>query len=92
MTTWPPAMQAIQVSWVDSHHIPGWCREDEADKGLEIMECSSIGYVYKETADVLVLAMSLNNGGQVAQLVSIPKVAIVERIEIIPRKSDDSTC
>lgn len=78
-------MRSIQVSWVDSHHIAGWCREDEADEGLEVMECSSIGYVYKETADVLVLAMSRNNGGQVAQLVSIPKVAIVARSDLNAR-------
>ena len=72
-------MRIVEVQWLDSFVLSGWhCSEAEVD----ISKCQTIGYVLRDEKDSLVLAQSLSDAGNIADIIAIPKVSIIDIKEI----------
>lgn len=79
----------VEVDWIDSTSHDGWddehkvLAESEQD---DYMTCCTIGYLIKETDELVMLAGSLSTSGprsrNVGHVMSIPKSAIVARREL----------
>lgn len=63
----------VKVEWVDSSFSEGWIDKDTCDFG--IAHISSAGYLVKEEKDFIALA--LNIGEQISDIINIPKRCIV---------------
>lgn len=68
----------IKVKWIDSASEHGW-RVKQGGIGDINLECESVGYLGFEDDLEIVLIQSINDY-QVAELIHIPKVAILSRI------------
>ena len=71
----------VKVEWVDSSFSEGWVDKDTCDFG--IAHISSAGYLVKEEKDFIALA--LNVGEQISDVINIPRVSIqsIEELQII---------
>lgn len=76
--TYPAATRIVEVVWIDSNTIGGWHRTADMLASVTdgAMECRSVGYVFFENDERLVLIGDQNDNDQVAEAMTIPKVAI----------------
>ena len=65
------------VEWVDSSNAGGWRDEGES---FEPVMCRSIGVILKETDEYITLAQTVGDDGKYANIVTIPLVAVTERL------------
>jgi hypothetical protein len=63
------------VTWVDSASQTGW-ESDSEYRTLVPAVCVTVGFVMGETAEYLLLGLSLDDGTTMNGAISIPKVAI----------------
>lgn len=77
-------MEVTYVKWLDSgRHAFEWTEPKDVDTAIPIIE--TVGFLFKETDDALVLVQSKGIGNEPDEVlfsITIPKVAILER-EII---------
>ena len=68
----------VEVDWVDSASIHGWADPDSTDDfSLSTMACKSVGYVFKNTADRLVINQAVDKAtGNTLATSVIPAIAI----------------
>lgn len=77
-------LQIVEVEWIDSTMMNkgGWLHpeEDELPEAEDLIY-RSVGFVLREDADVLVLALSVDSTGedQANGVLAIPKVAVRDR-------------
>ena len=79
--------EIVRVSWLDTESHAGWRKVD----GLPSLDpVHSIGFVLRETAELLTITHSISDNGQFLDAVTIPKAAItnLERGEFLPRPLD----
>ncbi len=70
------AMKIEQIIWLDSRSEDAWT----IDIDMKTCEIQSVGYVVKETKDLLCIVGSVDNlTGQYAGILYIPKVCITSR-------------
>ena len=73
------------IDWVDSMSSSGWKTSEQIDEYIPKALCQSAGFFVKETKDFIVLALSRDlteDNSPFADLISIPKVAILKRKKI----------
>lgn len=79
-----------QVEWLDSRFlISGWYEEQELD-GRREEPIVSVGFLVRETKDLLMLALCWNpapDGKPWAQLQTIPKCAVLSRRQLRFRRN-----
>ena len=71
-------MKKVNVIWEDSRGYGTVWMDDEDIEKIDISHCESVGFVYKEDKDKIILAQSHGNG-QYHNLIAIPKRSIVKR-------------
>lgn len=72
-------MKILFVSWIDAKANIGWIDKDSEDLGID--QCSSVGFLVKETEEYLSLAAAVS-GEQFNAIISIPKPWIKKREEL----------
>lgn len=76
-------MRRLEITWVDSNTIGGWCLDDElSENEIKPMLCRSIGYLYKATEDRVMLAENHAEFGQWGNIIMIPRVSVISVREI----------
>ncbi len=71
-------MKQIRVRWVDSRYQDGWIEQEDIEP--KIAKISTLGYIVKETDEVLCIASSIHEASrQVSGTMCIPKVCIFSR-------------
>ncbi len=71
-----------KVDWIDARSEDGWTEQDDLD--MRVAEITTLGHVVKETADVLCIASSMDNHGDlVAGIMFIPRRCIIHRYAIV---------
>lgn len=80
----------LEIDWVDSHMKGSWVGVDHAKNyASDPGKCKSVGYLVGETEEMITLVMNLSLNHKthevvdVADAMSIPKVAIRSRNEIV---------
>jgi hypothetical protein len=72
--------QIERIEWVDSATYTGW--HDSTSKIYSPMECATCGYVVFENDTCVSLALTAGEDGQVADVMTIPKVCITSRVQL----------
>jgi hypothetical protein len=83
MTDWP-IDEIVEVEWGDAHHAPGWLNPADEEAALKPLPTRSVGYLFKENDEVIVL-VETQNDGQLGGPHTIPKGMITK---ITPLKRD----
>lgn len=75
----PEQMPVVRVSWVDSNHSTGWHSvEDMRQTVLSGQNlCESVGYLFHDGEDRVVLVQSVSDTGMVDAAMTIPMAAVV---------------
>lgn len=75
--------RAVEVEWLDSSGIDGWVAKDRTIKETkaEDLVCWSVGYVYQDTDDYLLIAQG-ESPENLHGYFQIPKVAIRQTWEL----------
>jgi len=81
----PPIFDVEVVSWLDAETSAGWHWKDTEAYLLSPVE--TIGFVVKETKDLLVLAQTVANDGWHNNRSKIPKSLITKRKKLIEVKT-----
>ena len=68
-----PRFPIYEVEWLDSAHTPGW-RAESTDYGTSI--CLTVGYLLHRDRAMVSLVQSQSQHGSVAEIISIPRVAV----------------
>lgn len=76
---WPPPMAVVEVTWIDSSGAGGWHGVDHWAGEFTNMDltCRSVGYLFREDDERLMLLMSVAAVGSLADQCIIPKVAVL---------------
>lgn len=70
-------LKKVQIKWIDSIRSDGW--QYYEDISAEPMECESIGFLIKESANCYAITSTIGNEPlQMCQYLSIPKCAVTE--------------
>ena len=72
-------MKRVEVEWTDSALVlAGWHNAEDAERALEKiwMGCRTTGYLIRDTPEYVVIALSVGDGGHVADGIAIPRFAI----------------
>lgn len=84
------SMKSVYLEWEDSESLSSWKYVDELP--IDVHICRSLGWIIKETKDVLVIASSVSSGGdQCTGAIGIPKRAITRRISVESPKTKART-
>ena len=68
----------IWISWVDSSVDSGWIRADQIESALSgrpIM-CQTAGFLVRQSRHSLIVALSMNEYGGVADVITIPRECV----------------
>lgn len=77
-------MKIEYIKWLDARGVStGWEHKEEIT--MDLSEVVSVGYVIEETEQKIVVApnMDTTDSPQVAGVMAIPKVNILERYELV---------
>ena len=67
-----PLDEIVEVTWGDSHLAPGWlANPDDEARAMKPLLTKSIGYLFRQTKEDIVLA-SVQNYGQIGNIDTIP--------------------
>jgi hypothetical protein len=75
----------VEVLWIDSGSSSGWTkRADELSNPnrFEAMRCATVGYLVEDTPLWITLALSCNANDQISEMMTIPRVAIMEVVHL----------
>lgn len=78
----------VRLVWIDSHSMQGggvWTDKD--DITCDLLECVSVGFVFRESDDAITLVSHIAKS-QVSGDLCIPKCCIRERIDLGQREGD----
>lgn len=89
---WPKAMSIVEVDWIDSHSQDRWQHTDDLDVWLSdlSLECRTVGYLYRDADDRVVVLQSQAGVGSVADAMVIPKVSI-RRMTVVRDATEPTT-
>ena len=74
------ALPAIYVEWLDACHLKNQWHE-VADLGADLLVCSTLGWLVKETDTAILVALTMaDEGDQVVGVLNIPTSAITKRV------------
>ena len=73
----------LWIKWIDSWGNPGWKYKTECH--VDLVYCETVGFLVDETEDGIALALNKASKGEMTSpygdLITIPKVAIIDRKE-----------
>jgi len=72
-------MKKVLVDWVDISVAHGWACSEDVDRD-DVAHCQSVGFLYSQNNDKIVLVMGVSNFGNYFERKSIP-VACVKSIK-----------
>ncbi len=69
-----------RVEWIDSTNRGGW---QEAGKDLDLSKCITVGFLVKDNDERVVIASSIDDNDEIANLTAIPRQVVtkMERID-----------
>lgn len=73
-------MKAERITWLDSNTHDGW--HDPSLQEYKPITCTTVGFVVDEGDAHVSLAASYESAEQVAQVMTIPKAIIQERVSL----------
>lgn len=62
-------LKLVLVDWIDSHSGRGWRSIEEIDRGAEPLLCRSVGWISKETDEVVMLVPHIAGEGQCVEII-----------------------
>lgn len=87
----PEKMPLARVAWVDSNHTDGW--RSVAKMRVDVLEggmlCESVGYLFVDAEDRVVLVQSVSDTGMVDSAMTIPRVAVVSIAALVDSKAEE---
>lgn len=86
---WPKPMPIVEVEWIDSSSRGRWHDPEDVDAWLDGLDlaCRSVGYLYRESEDRVVVVQSQAAVDSVAETLIIPRVVITGMTTL--RRVDD---
>ena len=69
-------MRIVKVEWVDSSLCGSWVRKTGFEKSD--MRCVSVGFLFKNFKDRLVICQGESSEGEINNITEIPKVSIIK--------------
>jgi hypothetical protein len=81
----PKGFQVAYVEWTDHSSTTGWNEIAEVKATRGLVNCFSVGYVLKDTAEELVLSHTISDDGGAIDPISIDKRLVVT-MQILPRR------
>lgn len=75
-------MKILQIDWIDSASEHGWLSTSEVENRPTVAHCQTVGYLVKETKDVVSIAQNRDMDGThypFGEIITIPKVAIKKK-------------
>lgn len=77
-------MELVWIRWIDASQRAGWHELDDAIRVAAdgSLECESVGWVIREDEDSVSLAPNKSTEEQVADITTISKRVILERVPI----------
>jgi len=82
--SWPTGLsRLVVVEWIDASSFDGWRPQATMLTAVQGgLGCRSVGWILYESEDRLVLVPNLSEVGSVGDAMVIPKVAILEVIDL----------
>lgn len=74
--------KVVCLEWMDSEAQGGWQKIDSINDDVKCCEIITIGFLVKENSETLVVTTSVSSNGGAMDCLYIPKVAVVERLDI----------
>ncbi len=74
--------KVVLLEWMDSEAAGGWQRIDNIADDVKCCGIITIGFLVKENSDTVAVTTSISTNGGAVDILYIPKVAIVERLDI----------
>ena len=69
--------EILEIEWEDASCHHGWCSENALNQDIEVEQCRTIGYFYKETKKSIRLSPAIDDSeGQRSDTWTIPKSGI----------------
>lgn len=88
----PGPFKLVRVEWLDPRSEGGWIWVTDSDETFNVdLSCWTVGWIVKEDSERLMVAGSLQKGGnsdQYGDLFVIPKCVIKEIITLCPSVDD----
>lgn len=77
--TWPEPMSLVEIHWVDSqYHGNGWLTRDQVEVLVtNSLLCRSVGWLYRDAGDRLMLIQNISATEEVGCLITIPKDSVL---------------
>ena len=75
-----PHMSLVRATWIDSQHAQGWVPVNHMPDAAPII---SVGFVIRNTRDMLTLAATVGTNGQALTPLSIPWGSSMKKVEVL---------
>ena len=90
--SWPSGLsRLVVVEWIDASSFDGWRPQGSMLTAVQGgLGCRSVGWILYESEDRLVLVPNLSEVGSVGDAMVIPKVAVIEVIDLAEAVDQDA--